>query len=101
MQGSITYRELVSGPDLGHVEWIEAQLEGISLLWLHDLHVCCIGDLVSTFDGFPELLFRVIWVDTGQLDGLLTSEGLLPTIRKEVVFDIDELAFFVDPDRSR
>ena len=49
----------------------------------------------------PKIFLGVIRVDTGHLDGLLTCELLLAPVREEVVLDVHEFTFFVDPRCAR
>ena len=93
----VAYWELPSGPDLCHVERIEAKYRRIGLLWLHDLHVSRVGDLFAFLDGLPEVLLRIVGVDATHLNCLLAGELLLATVGEEMVLDINELALGVDP----
>jgi hypothetical protein len=92
-----THRELPTGPDLGDIKGIEAEFGRISLFWLHDLYMSGIRDVFSLLDGLPKVLFGVVGVDSAQLNGLLAGELLLAAIGEEVVLDVHEFAFVVDP----
>ena len=87
-------------PHLGDIKGIEPQLLRIRLLWLHDLHGRGVRDLLTLFNGLPQVFLAVIRVDPGHLDSFLTRELLLSRVGEEVVLDVHELTLGVDPFKS-
>lgn len=87
MHGEVTTR-----PDLGDIEGIEAELQRVSLLRLHDLHFGCPFNLLSVLNGLPQLLLGVVGVLAGNADGIGLGELLLAVLCEEVVFDVNEVA---------
>ena len=53
--------------------------------------------MFAFFDGFPEVAFGVVGVDAAHFDGFFVGELFGAVLSAEVVFDVDELAVFVDP----
>lgn len=89
---NLVHGEIATGPDLGDIEGIEAELQWVSLLRLHDLHLGCPFNLLSVLDGLPQLLLGVVGVLAGDTDGFGLGELLLAVLCEEVVFDVDEVA---------
>jgi hypothetical protein len=89
--------KLGTRPNLGYIKWIETKLVRIGVLGLHNLNHSSVFDLLTTFDGLPKIALRVIRIFTTHLCGFLLSELLLAVLRNEVVFDVYEPAFRVDP----
>ena len=89
--------ELGAGPNFGHIEGVEAKFVRVCFLGFHDLDFGGPFDFLAGFDGFPELLFGVVWVLAGDADGFGLGQLLLAVLGDEVVFDPDEFAVLVDP----
>lgn len=96
----LLHGELISGPNLGDVEGIEAEFIGVSLLRLHDLNLGRPFDLLATLNGFPEISFGVVRILTTHLNGFLVCELLLTVLCDEVILDVDEFTVLVDPFES-
>jgi len=95
-----TYWELSSGPDFGHIEGIKAQFGRVGVFWLHDLDFGCPFLLLSPLHLLPQLLLGVVWVLARDADGFWLGELFLAMLGNKVVLDVDEFAFFVDPNRA-
>lgn len=96
-KGSPHYREVLPGPDFGHVEGVKAQLVWIGIFGVHDLHVGFPHDLLSILNSVPELALRVVWIFTRDSDCFWLSELLLAVLSQKVVLDVDKFPLLVDP----
>lgn len=88
----VVHGELAAGPDLGHVEGVEAEFLRVCVFGLHDLDFGGPLELLAFFDAVPELALAVVWVLARDLDGFWLAELLLPSVGDEVVLDVDEFA---------
>ena len=86
------HREVATRPNLGDIEGIEAELQWVGLLGLHDLYLGCPFNLISVLDSLPELLLRVVGVLAGDADGFGLGKLLLAVLGNEVVLDVNEFA---------
>lgn len=96
-RGGTTYRELAPRPYFSHVERVEAEFLGIGFLGLHDLHFRSPGNWFAPFDGLPKVPFGIVRVLARHADCFAPRELLLAMVGEEVILDIDELSFLVDP----
>jgi hypothetical protein len=92
--------ELVTGPDLGHVEGVESELLRVSLLGLHYLNLGSPFHLLPTLNGFPQITLRIVGVNTAYSCSFDAVKLLLSVLGNKMVLDIDEFALLVDPPES-
>lgn len=92
-----TDRELLPGPHFGHVKGVEAELLGICILRLHNLHLGRPFDLFTSLDGLPQIPLREVGVLARDTVGFSRGILLLAVLGDEVILDIHELALLVDP----
>lgn len=91
------HQKLIPRPHLGDVERVEAELVGIGLLRLHNLHMGGSFKVLTALNGAPRITLGVIRVLTAHVDGLSVGELLLVVLCDEVIFDVDDLALLVYP----
>ena len=92
-----THRELISWPDLGNIEWIEAQKVSIRLLRLHHLYFGSPLNFFASLNSIPQVAFRVVRILSRHSNRLVRSELLLPMLSYKMIFDVDKLSILVHP----
>lgn len=90
-------RELVSGPDLGHVKGVKAEKVGVGLLGLHHLDEGSPLNLLAGLNGVPEVTLGIIWITAAHSNSLGIGKLLLAVLGEEGVLDVHELTLLVDP----
>ena len=91
------YAQRRTKPTFGYIEGVKAQLVSVSVLGLHDLHICFPDYFDSLFNSIPELSLRIVRIHTGHLDCFWFGHLLLSVFGKEVIFDVHELPFLIYP----
>jgi hypothetical protein len=59
-----THWELLLRPDFGDVEWVKSELGWVGVFGLHDLEICSRGDLFTSLDGLPKVVFGPVRICT-------------------------------------
>jgi hypothetical protein len=93
----LVHGKLLPRPDFGDIKRVETELVGVCLLGLHDLHVRRPLEVLTGFDGVPEISLRVVGILATCLDGLFVGELFLSVLGQEMVLDVHEVAIFVHP----
>lgn len=87
-------------PEFGHIEGVKAKLIGIRITGIHDLDLGFPDKLFSRFNGILELSLEVVSILARDSYRLGLGKLLLPMFGEEVVFDVDEFTFLVNPVKS-